>query len=119
MSDLQATARAAQVGQVSSGRGAVERFGLFTIAAGIVIATLVAWLLTKAPWSWAHETGIDSPPMGSLSEEDLMYSLSHTYAWERHIAAEGALYIGIGFVVLGVVITLVGKAMQRNGSVSI
>ena len=44
-------------------RNSIERFGLCLTAVGIVIGTLLAWPMTKAPWSWAHDTGFESGPL--------------------------------------------------------
>ena len=94
-------------------RGAVERFGLCVIAVGIVIGTLLAWLMTKAPWSWAHDTDFETAPLLGTSSADMARSLSNSYFVERHIAAEGCLYIG--FVVIGIVMTLIGKTFGPSG----
>lgn len=115
MNDLQAAARerAAQI-PVSNSRGAVERFGFLTMAAGVLLATLVAWVLTKVPWSWAHETGFHSAPLYGTSTRDIVRSMANSYSYQRHVAAQGSFYVGIGLFVLGVVIVLVGKALPSD-----
>ncbi len=117
MNDLQATARARAAQIPVSTRGAIERFGLLIIAAGILMATLVAWVLTKVPWSWAHETEVVSTGIsyrGGTSAIDIARQLPNwrVYSYERHIAAQGSLYVGVGLVVVGIVIVLVGKAVR-------
>lgn len=113
MNDLQATAQARAVHVPVATRGAVERFGLVTIAAGIVVATLVAWLLTKVSW------GVDRHIEGVSLRFDRFGNIDpYRSGWghfvEQHVWAEGAFYVGIGLVVLGVVMVLVGKALRRT-----
>ena len=93
-------------------RGWLERFGLLAIAFGVVMSTLLAWLLTKVHASWATQYGANVPYYGSRTS-DVARSLGQTTFYEHHVAAEGSFKIGIVFVVVGIVLVLVGKAVQR------
>jgi hypothetical protein len=40
--------------------------------------------------------------------------MANSYSYQRHVAAQGSFYVGIGLFVLGVVIVLVGKALPSD-----
>lgn len=80
-------------------RPAYKTVGVSLIVSGLLIATLIAWVLTKAPtsWEWAYEYG------GSLRS-------FHQY----NVAVMWAYIIGFILIIAGVITLLVGRARLRR-----